>query len=264
MFVSTNIVLNRITRYGIKKIDQLRYYSSFKKSQNEVIAELMEYSKLSREKVLQKISRSNELVKNEWNQINPQTHGDISKAYSIMDNYIFDISNWTYFGMSEFMHRESIAKECKNRLRILDYGGGIGDMSIRIYKHSKNKPELKLTHYDVKGKTMEFAKWRFNRGDIDVSIINASDKKDNLKGKYDSIICLEVLEHVIDPKMHLYRIKKHLKRYGDLFITAPFGKTENIPCHMDSDKLIEDLLSDLTFKREHYRWDKKYCKWINK
>lgn len=68
---------------------------------------------------------------------NPTTHEELINAYQKLENYIYDLSNYAYFNMHEFIFRERIAKICSRSKKILDYGAGIGDMCIRI-KH-KNK-----------------------------------------------------------------------------------------------------------------------------
>jgi ubiquinone/menaquinone biosynthesis C-methylase UbiE len=59
--------------------------------------------------------------------------------------------------MHEFIYRERIAKMCSKSKRFADYGAGIGDMCIKV-KQINNGADV--TYYDLKGKTMDFARWR--------------------------------------------------------------------------------------------------------
>ena len=70
-----------------------------------------------------------------------------------------------------------------------------------------------FTYYDLEGKTMNFAKWRFAKRGIKVQIIKSSDEEDRLEGKYDSIFCFDVLEHVTEPIKHAERLIKHVQEW---------------------------------------------------
>ena len=148
---------------------------------------------------------------------------------------------------------------CRKSKRFLDYGAGIGDMCIRV-KQINN--DVNVTHYDLKGETMDFASWRFLKRGMKVKKIEASDGEDRLQNKYDTIICFDVLEHVVDPKKHLKRIQKHLEHNGQLFIKAPFEESKTQPMHMDSEKSLDEYLINLNFKKKGisdrlvypYRW----------
>ena len=88
-----------------------------------------------------------------------------------------------------------------------------------------------LTYYDLEGKIMSFAKWRFTKRRINVRIIKASDEEDRLEGKYDSIFCFDVLEHVTEPIKHAERLLKHLSKNGKLFIQVA-KKSVHYPMHI--------------------------------
>jgi len=89
-------------------------------------------------------------------------------------------------------------------------------------------------------------------------MIEASDFEDRLNEKYDTIICLSVLEHCINPLLHLKRIKKHLSPNGRIFVAAYFGKTEQHPMHFNSNKTLDEYLTlvGLNGKNflDHYRF----------
>jgi 2-polyprenyl-3-methyl-5-hydroxy-6-metoxy-1,4-benzoquinol methylase len=65
----------------------------------------------------------------------------------------------------------------------LDYGAGVGDLCIELRRKGYN-----VTYADVGGKTFEFAKWLFERKNVNIPMINLS--KQDLEDKYDTIICM--------------------------------------------------------------------------
>jgi len=160
----------------------------------------------------------------EWKLMNPKSHEEILNFYKITESYPFDLGRYDYF-VDDL--RERAPRVCTGR--ILDYGGGIGDMIIRCAERGLKD----LTYYDLEGKIMDFAKWRFAKRGIKVRIVKASDEKDRLEGKYDSIFCFDILEHVIDPIKHAERLLKHLSKNGKLFIQV-IRPTVHHPMHISS------------------------------
>lgn len=254
--------IETIIKFVLWKWWELRYRSSWIKSNEEIIKELMEYTNLHRNEIITKIEHGTELAADEWNKLNPQTHEKMIIAYQELENYIYDLSNYAYFDIHEFIYRERIGKMCRKSKRFLDYGAGIGDMCIKV-KQINN--DIDVTCYDLKGKTMDFARWRFKNSGMNVNMIEASDDEDRLQGKHDTIICFDVLEHVVDPEKHIKRIRNHLEHNGQLFIKAPFEQSRTQPMHRDSEKTLEEYLINLNFKKRGksnrlvfpHRWHRK-------
>ncbi len=236
-----------IIKFVLWKWWKLIYISSWRKNKEQILRELMEYTNLSRNEISINVEHGAELVADEWNKLNPQTLEEIIKAYQELENYIYDLSNYDYFNIPEFIYRERSAKISRRSKRFLDYGAGIGDICLRVKQINNN---VDVTYYDLKGKTMDFAKWRFKKRRMNINIIEASDNEDMLQNKYDTIICFDILEHVMDPEKHLKRIQKHLEHNGQLFIKAPFEKSQTHSMHIDSEKTLVEYLTSLNFKKK--------------
>jgi SAM-dependent methyltransferase len=191
----------------------------------EVIHELSEYLKMPIEAVQAKIMcDTNEVCARDWKQRNPMSHEKILDFYRATEAYLFDLARYDYFLQG---WRERVPRLCRGR--ILDYGGGIGDMTIRCAERGLKD----LTYYDLEGKTMDFAKFRFDKRGVKVRIIEASDEEDRLEGKYDALFCFDVLEHVTEPIKHAERLVKHLSTNGRLFVQVG-GKNVRQPMHISS------------------------------
>jgi 2-polyprenyl-3-methyl-5-hydroxy-6-metoxy-1,4-benzoquinol methylase len=161
----------------------------------------------------------------EWKKMNPKSHEEILNFYRTTESYLFDLARYDYFFQT---WRERVPRLCGGR--VLDYGGGIGDMTIRCAERGLKD----LTYYDLEGTIMDFAKWRFAKRRINVRIIKASDEEDRLEGKYDSIFCFDVLEHVTEPTKHAERLLKHLPKNGKLFIQVAKKKCALSYAHLKS------------------------------
>jgi len=141
MIKSLSIVLTLIARTLRRK-----YYPVYIREWRSIINELSEYFKLPKEEVRLRMKHGRRLAREEWLKRNPKTHQEILDFYSEAKNYIFDIAQGDY-SLKTIIFREQIAKMCKGK--VLDYGGGIGDMIIRASKYSKD-----LTYYDIPEKCL--------------------------------------------------------------------------------------------------------------
>jgi len=201
-----------------------------RQSQNEVIQELCKFTGLSPSEVWKELHVAEAKLASEWKRRNPRDNEQVLEFYRATKYYVFDLANYDYFA---FGPGGALVRECMallGRGRVLDYGGGIGDMIIRL----ANRGCSDLTYYDVIGETMKFARWRFAQRGLDVTVIEASDEEDRLEEEYDTIFCLDVLEHVCEPLRHAERLISHLsRRDGRLFISVGKPETE-YPMHIST------------------------------
>lgn len=87
--------------------------------------------------------------------------------------------------------RSKITKLAKGK--ILDFGGGIGDLSLELAKKG-----FFVTYAEVTGETFKFTNYLFSRNNFPVKLINLSEEK--IENYYDTIICLNVIEHITNQK----------------------------------------------------------------
>ncbi len=101
------------------------------------------------------------------------------------------------------------------RTKLLDFGSGSG----HILKSLKNRyREITITSIeDSKPFQDHLLKYGFN----------IADSIDNVEGKFDSILLIEVIEHVPDPLELLRKVKSKLNSDGKIFLTTPCGELRN-------------------------------------
>jgi SAM-dependent methyltransferase len=158
----------------------------------------------------------------------------------ISENYRFN--DWMY-------------KQIKTRLKekmgnILEVGSGLGTFSEKIFRDMGPCSHLMLT--DISIKYVQSLKTRYSSfRNVSVDRMDLNSKEEYSKigyGKYDSIIALNVLEHVKDDVLALQELYKMLKNDGILIIL--------VPCHRFLFNVIDEKLG-------HYRrYTKKelHCK----
>lgn len=89
--------------------------------------------------------------------------------------------------------------------KILDYGCGAGSFA----KWALAKSAMNIVLAELEGPMLDFLKWRF--GD-EVKYIPIKEGEVKLDGKFDIILCLDVLEHVWSP---LKLVKKFVQILND-------------------------------------------------
>ena len=211
-----------------------------------MVKDLSEYFDLTQEETICMLKLGKRLNRDLWNILNPKTEKEIEEFYQITPYYVFDLAYW-HAQRNQRSFRREIVKACRGN--VLDYGGGIGDLCIELAKKGLN-----VTYADVNGETFKFAEWIFKRRHYKIKMIDL--KKEDLKEKYDTILCIDVIEHVINPQMTLKRLAEHLRKNGRLIITNLdlHKKSKMYPMHLDSDLDTKKLLNSFGLLETKNDW----------
>jgi len=183
-----------------------------------------------------------------WRLLNPSNDAEVLEFYKIVPWYTFDIAR-THMLRGNRRFKKRIIDECKGS--ILDFGGGIGDLSAKLAENGHN-----VTYLDVESKNMEFAKWYFEKKGLNIKTLVAEENLE-LPDCYDTIMCIEVIEHLTNPKETLLMMVSHLKKGGKLIITQLDceGSTESNPMHLRIDFDAEQFLNSLSvYRSKRYSW----------
>lgn len=108
-----------------------------------------------------------------------------------------------------------IDKNLKNGRNFLDVGCGDG-----YYLEGLKNRFQQLIGIDVNKNNIKIAKKRINKSRR-IRLIIADGKDIPLKEKFDTVICSEVLEHVLEPHIMVREISNVLRRGGSLLLTVP-------------------------------------------
>lgn len=239
----------RIKEFLLRRYFSTKYHRELKRAQREIIQELVEYTGMHPNEVMSKLKHGSELAIARWKRINPKTQEEILKFYQTCKEYIFDLSYFNYFSPLAYAERRGIVDRVKGR--VLDCGGGVGSVCIMLAK----KGVKDVIYYDVPGATMEFAKWRFNKRDLSITTVEGSEIEDRLDGLYNTVICLDVLEHLTNPELHVKRLADHLTADGKLFITTAFVTDSSCPLHYKSKKTLDEYPRDAGLLPKRAIWE---------
>ena len=170
------------------------------------------------------------LVASAWQDADPHTQDEVTSFYLTTDSYLYNLA-----ADHSCFERPSVLDVVKRRIErrgsgqdVLVYGDGIGTDSIAIARGNHN-----VTYFDLPGKSAEFARFRFQREGLDNRISVVDRPEDIPSGKFNAVVCIEVLEHVPDPIGVMKHLHRALKNGGVALITESFESIgPEFPSHL--------------------------------
>lgn len=235
---------------SVKKPLRWIYHKWNIKLDEEIIRELGEYYNLNGKEIRRLLSIAGRLNADFWYCQNPKTEEDVRKFYEDTPFYVLNLIFW---------HSTKYQRDLRVKFlqlahgKVLDYGGGAGDLSLDLVRNG-----LIVDYADLGGKTFNFAKWLFAKNNCDINMINLSESE--LFKKYDTIFCIDVVEHVKQPKVLLKSLIDHLENNGKLIITALHPDiSKDVPMHFGMEFNPEAYLNSLGMvkAKEEFLWIKR-------
>ena len=213
---------------------------------SQMVDDYIEFSGEDINDVIIKIMHFREINKDEF--ININNHNSF---YENSDNYIFDLlqnnlSKQKLINKINLFSPLLFSKVMNSDYKsFLEFGGGLG-LFCEIIKELR--PDLEVNHVDIKSKVFDFAKFRYNKRNIEVNQILIPQDDFEFNKKYDIIFTDAVIEH-LPTEQQVYYINK-LSSYvndGGLFIPLIdlSGSEESMPMHNDVDiNFLHNILED--------------------
>jgi SAM-dependent methyltransferase len=149
----------------------------------------------------------------------PYTWSDrLVEFYEQTDAFLFESLAWNRTDTKTQMRRwivDFLARQSSVPQRVLTYGDGIGFDSLELARAGHH-----VTYFDVARRCQRFARAVFERGGVVVEQLE--DAGDIEAEAFDTVICLDVLEHVPDPPQLVRELSRVLRVGGVLVSHAPF------------------------------------------
>ena len=216
----------------------------------ELIRDLMEYHNLSYDETKCMLKLGRRLFCDFWDRDPPKGEEGIMTFYKTAPYDEFSLAYWHMSRGQRGFRREIIKHSFGD---VLDYGGGVGDLSVKIAEKGLN-----VTYADINGKNMEFARWLVKKRGYEIEVRDIEKDQEKIWAKeYDTIVGIDVIEHIPHPEIVLEKMAKHLKTNGRLIITqlSCMGPDETAPMHFKIDFDAEKLLNSFgVFKSGVYDW----------
>ena len=210
----------------------------------KLVRDIMEYFNLSHNEVTSMLKLGRKLNMRFWDILHPQTEEEIKRFYEVTPFYVFELAYW-HMQRYQRKFRDEVLKISSGD--VLDYGGGIGDLSVKLAERGLN-----VTYGDVSGATFEFAKWLFKKRGYNIKVIDLESEA--LSKQYDTIICIDVIIQTPHPGAILQRIASSLKKNGKLIITCLHGSKSEYPAYLETGVDVEELLNSLGLMQTDKEW----------
>lgn len=155
------------------------------------------------------ISCRHDLAK-EWEEKKPKTVEETTEFYAQTAGYLYDLYTWAHDPSMWKLFDEIIT----GKEKVLDYGAGIGDISIYLAEKGCEVVAIELDNSPTK----QFLMWRvYQRGLGD----KIKFKFDEVKDSFDVVLTIDVLEHLHFPLRYVVQLTKLLKSRESWFFATP-------------------------------------------
>ena len=227
----------------------------------EMVPLIAEFFSLSEAEVWKRINHElrspGSMVAEAWKLARPSDSEAVKRFYSETDSYVFDL-------VVDHCHerRQGPWKALIGRINrrgpnqnVLAYGDGIGSDSISLARSGH-----RVTYFDLPGVTSAFARFRFERENLNQKITVVAAESDILPGTFDASVCIEVLEHVPDPPAVMRALHTSLKPGGIALITESFESIgDEFPSHLPENfqysGRTHQLMEEIGFASTYYNID---------
>ena len=170
---------------------------------------------------------------------------DVSDFYAeiVGDKHVADLAAW------HITSRDYIADTLKLQQRfsrdlVLDFGGGIGTHALA------NAMSSKVEHVffvDINETNRNFVEYRAKELGVEKKLTFCETIKDTQISKFDTVVCLDVLEHLADPSSQIKVFNKIMDSKSIALFNWYFykGEKNEYPFHIDEDQVIERFFNTL-------------------
>ena len=162
------------------------------------------------------------------------------------DKHIADLSAWHLTSKSYIGSTLKLQQNFSKNL-VLDFGGGIGTHALA---NSMSENVEHVFFVDINETNREFVKFRAKKLGLEQKISFYKSIEDTNIKNFDSIVCLDVLEHLEDPALQLENFHEIMFEDSVSIFNWYFYKGENneYPFHIDDEQLVNKFFETLQNK----------------
>lgn len=215
----------------------------------ETVDDLSAFALVTPEHAAEMLATSTGILAENWRHAQPTGPAAVARWYEEnSEYYLYDLAQF-HLAYKHIAFMRDVASLAEGR--VLDFGAGIGDLALELARVGHE-----TTYLDVDGRTKAFAAWRAERDWIPLRF---ASELDELDGQFDTIISLDVFEHLAEPEPVIDALVERLAPGGRMIVTAAFGATKSHPMHFDHDLDLGRFLASRgltdakTFAMRHLR-----------
>ena len=163
---------------------------------------------------------------------------------SVGDGHLLELAAW-HLGSADYIADTLRLQQRFARGQVLDFGGGIGSHALA----AAAMPEVETVWFvDLNPSNRAFVAARAAELGLADRLRCFRDLEDpQLPERFDTVVCLDVLEHLSDPAAQLERFAQRLQPAGIALLNWYFFKGFNgeYPFHFDDPQLVERFFRTL-------------------
>ena len=170
---------------------------------------------------------------------------NVSDFYTeiVGDRHVADLAAW-HITSKNYISDTLKLQQKYSRDLVLDFGGGIGTHALA------NAMSSKVDHVffvDINETNRNFVEFRAQKLGVEKKLTFCKTIKETQKAKFDTIICLDVLEHLADPAAQIQIFSEIMDFNSIALFNWYFYKGENneYPFHIEDNKVVEKFFKKL-------------------
>tara|TARA_B100000902_G_scaffold17442_1_gene20929 strand:+ start:1142 stop:1879 length:738 start_codon:yes stop_codon:yes gene_type:complete len=162
------------------------------------------------------------------------------------DKHLADLAAW-HISSKDYIADTLRLQQRFSRNLVLDFGGGIGTHALA------NAMSGNVEHVffvDINQTNRNFVEYRAKKLGVENKLTFCKTIQETKVSKFDTIVCLDVLEHLSDPSFHLDVFYEIMDSNSIGLFNWYFYKGENneYPFHIDDDQIVEKFFKTLQSK----------------
>ena len=162
------------------------------------------------------------------------------------DKHLADLAAW-HISSKDYITDTLKLQQRFSRNLVLDFGGGIGTHALANAMNSKVEH---VFFVDINQTNRNFVEYRAKKLGVDNKLSFYKTIKETKNYKFDTVVCLDVLEHLSDPSLQLDNFYKIMGSNSIGLFNWYFykGEKNEYPFHIDDKKIVEKFFKNLQSK----------------
>ena len=173
---------------------------------------------------------------------------NVSDFYTdiVGDRHLADLAAW-HISSKEYIADTLKLQQRFSRNLVLDFGGGIGTHALANAMSSKTEH---VSFVDINQTNRKFVEFRAKKLGIENKLTFCKSIKEAQIKKFDTIICLDVLEHLADPSFQINIFYEIMDCNSIALLNWYFykGEKNEYPFHIDDSQIVDNFFISLQSK----------------
>ena len=170
---------------------------------------------------------------------------NVSDFYTeiVGDRHVADLAAW-HITSKDYISDTLKLQQRFSRDLVLDFGGGIGTHALANAMSSKVE---NVFFVDINQTNRNFVEYRAKKLGVEKKITFCKTIQDTQISKFDTIICLDVLEHLADPSSQINTFSEIMDSNSIALFNWYFykGDKNEYPFHVDDSQIVEKFFETL-------------------